>query len=281
MLCYWTMQKQYPFDLRPIFKPTISLPLACRSVGRVRTFSGWHNPPTSKDFCKVFWGIRGRGQLLVDTQPVELLPDHVMVLFPGDVNHVTAVDDWEHYWMTLDGQIPGKVLKALSLGQQPVYAGPCPIEMFERLALEIYDISPRGQRIASSTAYNILTTANVEQSNSPASHPQWHQNINQCVELIRSSYHDPDLNVTAMARHVNMHRTNFSKLFKQIMKISPVEYLTIHRVNQAMQLIQGSDLPFAEIAQQAGFTCPNYFTNVMRKRTGYTPTQLRDRANTI
>jgi two-component system response regulator YesN len=102
--------------------------------------------------------------------------------------------------------------------------------------------------------------------------------MQQCIDLIKSQYHDPELNITAIARQIEMHRTNLSKLFKDKMKMSPIEYLSLYRVGKAMQLIQASDLTFAQIAAKTGFACPNYFTNVIRKRTGSSPTELRQHA---
>ncbi|MAX27414.1 MAG: hypothetical protein CMJ19_23195 [Phycisphaeraceae bacterium] len=274
------MQKMFPFHLRATLKPTISLPLACRSVGHYKVFPGWHNPGMRKDFCELFWGIKGEGQLLVDNQPVTLKPDHILVLYSGDLHHVTARDYWEYRWMTLDGQIPDQILQAFGFDNQTMYTGKCPEELFTRLSSEIHDISPHGQRIASTTAYEILSIAISTESDSQTQNKKSpsHQQMKQALTLIKKQYHNPDLNVTEIARQINIHRTNLSKLFKNKMKMTPIEYLSLYRVSRAIQLIQGTDLSFAQIANKTGFACPNYFTNVIRKRTGESPSTLRQQA---
>ena len=171
--------------------------------------------------------------------------------------------------MTLDGEMPDAVVKALGMTEQPFEAGRCPEELFARLSHEIEDVTPKGQLAASATAYEILTLAHPKLDVPRSSH------VSQCIYLIRRHYAMADLNVAWLAARVGIHRTNLSKLFHKKLRVSPIEYLTLFRVGKALKLIQGTDLAVKAIAEQTGFSCPSYFTNVIRKRTGMSPQEIR------
>jgi len=264
------MEPLRPFCLRQSLKPTISVPIACRSVGHYSLFRGWKNRPTLKMFVELFWGIRGKGCFTVGENEYFLKPGQVIVLFTGQVHDVRACTHWEYRWMTLDGKMPDQVAKAFGLGNAPVTVGPCPQELFTRLSHEIEDNSPKGQLAASATAYEILCLAHPMNKSVPES-----SYVRECVDLIRNNYNAPEMNVNWLATRLGIHRTNLSKLFRKKMGVSPIEYLILFRVGKALKLLLGTNLSVRQIASETGFGCPSYFTNVVRKRTGLTPLEFR------
>ena len=47
-------------------------------------------------------------------------------------------------------------------------------------------------------------------------------------------------------------------------------------VSRAMKLLRDSNYTISEVAYQAGFTDPKYFSRTFKKATGLTPTEYRD-----
>jgi AraC-like DNA-binding protein len=265
------MKKFYPFHMRQIPSPTIDLPLACRSVGHYKTFAGWHNPEKVRPFLQVYWGVAGKGQFRLEGEEHILHPGEVFIHYTNALRDLTALTNWEFRWMTLDGKMPDEVVRAFGFGAEPMKAGPCPGELFERLSHEIEDASPQGQRAASATAYEILSLAFSRMHDAEKDTRKLHK----CIALIRRHYGDPDVNVTWLARQVGIHRTNLSKLFREKMKLSVIEYLTSYRVTMAIKLLQGTDRPVREIAHETGFSHTTYFTHVIRRHTGHSPREIR------
>jgi AraC-like DNA-binding protein len=266
------IEKIYPYQLRHTMQPTIPLPIAVRSTGHYQALRGWRDKVARKDFLQVYWGIQGKGKFLARDREYTLQPMQFFVLYPGDLHDITALTDWEYRWFTLDGQLPEPLVRSFGFPDEPIPVGPCPVELFERLWHEIEDISPEGQRTASATAYEILCLAlKRDRAGGDANNK-----YRQCIELIKRKYANPDLNVEALASELGMHRTSLSKLFKANMTMSPVEYLSLFRIGKAVKLLQGTNLPVHEVARLAGFSCPNYLTNVIKKRTGLTPRELRE-----
>lgn len=251
------------------------LPLACRSVGYYHTFPGWHNGSFVKPFVQLFWGVKGSGVFRLDGRDRRLDAGDVFVLFSGQEHHLTAIDSWDFRWMTLDGEMPDDVVRSFGIGSDPFPSGLCPEELFLRLSSEIVKISPQSQRIASATAYEILSLAHRRTSDAP----QAAERFDKSLQLIRRRYADPDFNISTLSREVGVHRTSLSQLFRDNLLMSPIEYLTSFRVGRAIKLLQESDLPIREVSLKCGFACPNYFANVVKRKVGLTPTQIRSEAH--
>jgi transcriptional regulator GlxA family with amidase domain len=57
--------------------------------------------------------------------------------------------------------------------------------------------------------------------------------------------------------------------------ISPVEYITRLRVQNAMSLLKQSSMSVQEIARQCGYDDPNYFSRLIRRHTRHSPLEFR------
>ena len=68
-----------------------------------------------------------------------------------------------------------------------------------------------------------------------------------------------------------MTPTYFSSVFKKFNGISPWEYITIKRVDRAIDMIKSSDMTKLEIAERCGFSSPSHFYKAFREITGKNP----------
>ena len=68
-----------------------------------------------------------------------------------------------------------------------------------------------------------------------------------------------------------MTQTYFSSVFKKFNGISPWEYITIKRVEMAINLLKTSDMSKLEIAEQCGFSSSSNFYKAFLKITGKHP----------
>ena len=261
-----------PFQTRGTARPTIPLPLACRSVGHYRITAGWEDRVKRKDFVELFWSVAGTGVFTIDGEEQPLHADQVLVLYSGETHLIRAATDWEYRWMTIDGALADAIAREFALARAPRRAGPCPQGLFERLQREVEDASPTGQRAASALAFEILTLAAA--GDEPVA-TGWDHHVRRCADLIQQGFASADLSVAVLAARLGVDRTGLCKAFKARMKLTPSDYLSSLRLAQALRLLCGSDLPIATVARQTGFASAGYFSSAVRRHTGRSPAEIR------
>lgn len=95
-------------------------------------------------------------------------------------------------------------------------------------------------------------------------------------QIIEQEYHN-SLTLDQLARHVGMSKYHLQRLFKKIIGISPLEYTTKLRMNEAFVLLQTTEDTITEIAHNLGYKSSAYFSSVFHHHTGYTPSDYRTR----
>jgi two-component system response regulator YesN len=85
-----------------------------------------------------------------------------------------------------------------------------------------------------------------------------------------------ELSMEQAAEHVNLSPFYFSKLFKQHVGETFIDYVTRLRIDRAKELIAGDgELSLKEVCYEVGYNDPNYFSRVFKKVTGLSPTEYR------
>ncbi|MBN1672068.1 MAG: helix-turn-helix transcriptional regulator [Kiritimatiellae bacterium] len=252
------------------------VPLGARSVGHYVVEAGYAERPIQKWFVQVFWGIRGRGQIVIDGEPCMVGPDQIAAYFPGDWHRVSSAEDWEYRWWTLDGPHATEVARSFGLsGPWPCEAGACPQELFAQLEQEIRDEAPFTEFRASATAYRLLTLAAGRKAGAAAPAVTSETLADRCVALIRKRYADPALCVDFLARALAVHRSRLSREFRRRFGVPPVAYIHSLRLQRGFSMLRETDATVTDIARQVGFVDPAYFSRCVSHTTGMCPRDLR------
>jgi AraC family transcriptional regulator len=83
------------------------------------------------------------------------------------------------------------------------------------------------------------------------------------------------LHVERLAAEVHMSQYHFARMFKHATGQPPHLYVVMQRVSHAKALLQETELPLLEVAEQSGFRTQGHFTGVFRRYTGTTPRMFR------
>ncbi len=85
------------------------------------------------------------------------------------------------------------------------------------------------------------------------------------------------LTVSWCAEQFNLSPNYFGDLVKKELHVSAQEYIHSKVVETAKHLLDTTEMPVNEIAQELGFNYPNHFNRMFKMRTGSTPLQYRKR----
>ena len=96
---------------------------------------------------------------------------------------------------------------------------------------------------------------------------------------IDEHYSEP-LNLNELLKHSFMTKSYFITQFKKLFSVSPMQYLTLVRIEQAKLLLHNTTDSVTQIAAKIGFNSPVYFTEVFSKTVGTSPTLYRKMVTT-
>ena len=97
-----------------------------------------------------------------------------------------------------------------------------------------------------------------------------HSIVRATVIYMRTHIIEP-VSLTALAQNVGLSRFYFARLFRQTTGISPMQYLTLLRLDHACRLLAAQKHSIAEIAALTGFDSPSYFARAFRRHCGMLP----------
>lgn len=131
-------------------------------------------------------------------------------------------------------------------------------QIFERIIVQSF-----------STETKYLIDSNDDLTNTDLANP-----IESSIQFIQQHFKDP-ITLNMVADAVYLSPTHFSRLFKEEMGTTFVEYLASYRIEQSKSLLKMTSIPIEVIAQQMGFASAGYFATTFRKYEGCTPSKYR------
>ena len=97
--------------------------------------------------------------------------------------------------------------------------------------------------------------------------------VTQALQYIDSHYQE-ELTIHDIAEHIGVSNDYFSRQFKQVTGIAPVEYLRRYRFARAMELLS-SGMSVTDVSHQVGFRNLCHFSREFKNQLGVTPSQYR------
>lgn len=102
------------------------------------------------------------------------------------------------------------------------------------------------------------------------------QELLPVVKHVEANYAS-NVSMAEMARLAGLSTTHFNRRFRQLLRMTPTDYLRIVRIQAAQHLLTTTSRSLSDIADAVGFTDQSHFTKRFRKTTGLTPDAYRKR----
>ena len=84
--------------------------------------------------------------------------------------------------------------------------------------------------------------------------------------------------IEELSAMINVSPDYFTKMFKESIGKTPIDYINGMRVNSAMELLCTSEMSMTEIADAIGFCNPNYFHKIFKQYMLTSPLAYRKSA---
>ena len=108
----------------------------------------------------------------------------------------------------------------------------------------------------------------------PAQKQRQVDQIENVIQMIREEYQS-EISLDTLAEKANLSSKYFCRIFKDITKKSPIEYLNWYRINRACSQLRETEKKIPDIAEECGFNDLSYFIKIFKKFKGTTPLKYR------
>ena len=231
---------------------------------------------------------------ICEGQCVVTLDRTVQIAYPGDCilyrpgeaqDYLLAKKVKPHtYWIHYNGEVCQKLFETLLLQNVHIIKAEQNREVEHLISrvCQYYNLEvPNRELICSGMMQTILALLSNElYKGNPHTGEKGKDKVSEVISHIKMV---PNLNITVSecADFCKMSKVHFSRFFKQITGMPPVQFVLKIRIDRAKELLDFTDKPIAEIAEASGFPDQNYFARTFKKITGMSPTQYRNVGNRI
>ena len=99
--------------------------------------------------------------------------------------------------------------------------------------------------------------------------------IDRAKTYIQHNFSNCDCTIESVCNYLNISSCYFSTVFKKDTGITLINYLSDIRMEKAKELLNSTDEKTYIIAQKVGYSEPNYFSYVFKKKFKVSPTMYR------
>ena len=93
--------------------------------------------------------------------------------------------------------------------------------------------------------------------------------------FVEENLPNSDADISAMAAACAVSRSVLQRKMKQLMGVTPIDFLREARIKKACRLLRETDLAIVDIAYRCGFSDPKYFSKTFKTSVGKSPSEYK------
>ncbi len=261
-------------SIYPYYPELGSLPFLLHGIGGSRYQSRVERPEGYR-WHQILFCADGRGAFEYDGKREEV-GSGTFVFLPKEQPHIyyPLSGLWQVNWIAFDGAACTETLSALGL-ERAVSAhtndSSSMQELFERmLTSQQTDILYSGYTCSGLVYDYILGFRRAFATDEDNKRSRQLSMLMPALKYMYDNF-SRDIPMTFLAQLTGVTHQHFCRIFKNVMKMSPNEYLNSRRIEEAKRLLREEKLSVAETAEACGFHDAGYFSTVFRSCTGTAP----------
>ena len=204
-----------------------------------------------------------------------LINPHKSASYVADDN-----DPWEYTWVEFDGIKAKEIIDLAGLSlDNPIYIGDGSL-MQHTMKDEMLHLTNQGDQgmfyvighlyLFLYALYKSSTNKRIEKRDSINDFY-----VNEAIAFIEINYNS-DITVEDLADICGLNRNHFSKIFKQIVQITPQQFIIRYRMNKACEFLADRKLSVTEVGCLVGYKHPLRFSRAFKTTFGVSPREWRN-----
>ena len=204
-----------------------------------------------------------------------------MILFrPGEIQYYYyhAPDKTEVYWVHFTGRMVEGILDNYEMPQKEnvFYTGTSPdyAWLYRQMIQELQLCRPNYEELLTLNLRHIFIQINryIKEGRQKGSDAQ--NEIERATHYFNEHYNE-QINIDDYAASRHMSTCWFIRSFRQIVKVTPMQYILSLRMANAQSLLESTEYNISEIAEAVGYDNPLYFSRLFHKHIGVSPSEYR------
>lgn len=268
-----TVLHKFMYSIRSNY--TVNSSLYVTQCGYEDCAPGHSFGPVFRDHNLLHFVFSGKGTLEIADKKYHLEAGQGFLIPTGIYAKYSADDEnpWHYGWMGFDGENALKILSFRGLSAENIIFSFENInQMNTNIQKLIDDYSSHGNDCLSiATMFEIFSQINPEHENDLLKT----NIIDDAINYIERNYSN-SINVNQIAGEYNLSRSQFFRVFKQKIGISPQQYLKQYRINHAADLLRQTDLSVEDIMRRSGFENACNFSKQFKSIYNRSPSAFRE-----
>ena len=192
------------------------------------------------------------------------------------VEHGSCDEPFSNDWIFFRGDDAEDIIKAFKIPtDEPFY-----IDNHSAIFPFIAEIS--NEKLLKGTCYeekldclikNMLIDLGRKFEQKQKSKNHYYKELNEAREFMLSNL-DKKITLEEISKRANYSLSRFCILYKRYFKISPIEDLTLARIEKAIELLKYNHISVSKTAEMCGFSSIHYFSRKFKEKTGVSPAKF-------
>ncbi|HKM07850.1 MAG TPA: response regulator [Sphaerochaeta sp.] len=184
--------------------------------------------------------------------------EHALSLFPqGTLGYRNGSSEI----VLLSGALPSEERKALLDALQE--------SLEKQIPSELVAVSSRGE------GYLAIAEKFATLEENLAQLKQLPKTMLNAESYLAKNFWQNSISLKEVADHVQVTSQHLSRLFKSSLNVTFVEYLTVLRVQKALELLKDSEKKIYEVAEEVGYSSQHYFCTAFKRVLHLSPQEYR------